>query len=219
MCCSRYLVAFLRIPIRRLGFLCFFAATPGMGQTFSFTGGGGAIADNAATIFTLNMTGDLVIESLRLDVTHLTHGSPSDLDIILVSPRGESIRIMSDRGSSSGVTDVDLTFLDGAPGVLDDVAAVVSGSYKPDGLVTGADSGFATFEGQPGCCDAWVLIVIDDMLNGSAGQLESFTLSGGTGAVTLVPAVSEWGLAMMTLLIFTSGTLLLRRRALVGSLA
>ena len=161
-----------------------------MGKTFSFTADGGAIADHAVTIFTLNMTGDTVIESLRLEITHLTHDSPDDLVIILVNPFGEGILIMSDRGNSGGITNVDLTFIDDAPDVLDNVAAVVSGNYKPDGLAKGVDSGLATFEGQPGCCDSWVLIVIDDTSNGNAGQFESFTLSGGVPEAAPVPTAS-----------------------------
>ena len=187
-------------------------ALPAIGQNFSFTGQGGVIVDSNVTIFSLQMKGDIVIESLRLEITNLTHDSPDDLDIFLLDPFGGSILVMSDRGNSGGITNVDLTFIDDASGVLDNVAAVVSGSYKPDGLATGVDSGLATFEGQPGCCNAWLLIVTDDTSNGNAGQFDSFTLSGGFPDGPVVPTASVWSLITMTLLTLSAGTLILRRR-------
>src|SRR6185503_1794692 len=119
----------------------------------------------------------------------LSHTYPDDLDILLVGPAGQKVVLMSDAGGGTDISNVTLTFDDGAASSLPDSAAIVSGSYKPTDFVTGdifpspAPAGpygtaLSAFNGlNPN--GAWSLYVLDDEVNDggsiSAGWSLQFT--------------------------------------------
>ena len=63
----------------------------------------------------------------------ITHECPSDLDVLLVSPEGQAVMLMSDNAICNSVDDVDITFDDEAFVLLpsEGSAPLVSGSYHP----------------------------------------------------------------------------------------
>ena len=73
------------------------------------------------------------ISQLRVTLLGLRHSFPDDLDIALVGPTGQAIKLMSDAagGGANELSGVDLTFDDFAPGFLPDNGFIVSGSYRP----------------------------------------------------------------------------------------
>lgn len=148
---------------------------------FSFTNDDGltAIADDDLTIFTLTMPPEiLVIESFQFEITNLSHTHPADLDIWLLSPFNTDIRIMGDSGNGFAVEGVDLTFSDASEVLLPDDGQIVSGTYKPAGLASGRDGGFADLlQSNGGWPLPWTLIVVDDDPVGT-GDFGSFTFSG-----------------------------------------
>ncbi len=147
-------------------------------EQFDFTAPGGAIPDNGVGVFPLFFTTEVPdIQSIELEILGLTHDSPWDLDIYLIHPRGPTIEIMTDRGDQVAIQGVDLTFSDGGVGIPPELAEILPGTYLPEGLSSGADSGFDTFVGLSGGTDAWILLMIDDDRNLS-GSFESYRLSG-----------------------------------------
>ncbi|WP_377320957.1 hypothetical protein ACFJIY_17915 [Pimelobacter simplex] len=68
------------------------------------------------------------------------HTYPDDLDILLVSPAGASVVLMSDVCSSADLVGVNLRFDDSAAAALPDGSACVSGSYKPSNQDDGPDA-------------------------------------------------------------------------------
>ena len=54
------------------------------------------------------------ITKVTATLAGLTHSFPSDLDILLVGPSGDAVMLMSDAGGGFGVTNLTLTFDDGA---------------------------------------------------------------------------------------------------------
>jgi subtilisin-like proprotein convertase family protein len=69
-----------------------------------------------------------VISNLKVTITGLSHNAPADIDILLVSPNGKGLILMSDTGGSTPAANADLTFDDAAPTTL---SSVVTGTYKP----------------------------------------------------------------------------------------
>jgi Ca2+-binding RTX toxin-like protein len=61
----------------------------------------------------------------------LTHDFPDDVDMLLVSPNGQRLVLMSQAGDGDSVSNVVLTFDDAAPGLLPNESQITSGSYKP----------------------------------------------------------------------------------------
>jgi subtilisin-like proprotein convertase family protein len=108
----------------------------------------------------------------------LTHTFPGDIDVLLVGPGGQKVILMSDVGGGTDVTNVTLTFEDGAPPAS--LSALVSGTFAPTNSGTGdtfpapapaAPYGalLSAFNGvNPN--GTWQLFVVDD----AGGDLGSF---------------------------------------------
>jgi hypothetical protein len=117
------------------------------------------------------------ILSIELELTGLTHTHPEDLDIYLISPFGETVEIMTDKGDGIALVNATLIFNDlGAQLPADGVALTNGATYRPEGL-DNLIGGMNTYVGSSGGTDAWELIIIDDAA-GDQGFLTSYTLRG-----------------------------------------
>jgi subtilisin-like proprotein convertase family protein len=139
-----------------------------------------------SSITVSGMTG--VISNLRVTVTGLSHGFPQEVDVLLVSPNGRSLILLSDAGTSS-INNVNLTFDDSAAGGVSQTS-VTSGTYKPtnysDGLFENGDAfpspaplrpyieqfspQLSSFNGFNPNGD-WRLLVTDDTGNSNSGMI------------------------------------------------
>lgn len=139
-----------------------------------------------------NQTG--LVSKVAVTLNGLTHSFPDDLDILLVSPDGQKLMLMSDAGGAYAVSGVNIIFdQPGAP--LPDAAQIVSGTFRPSdyeagdslpGLAPSAPyaTTFAVFNGSAPN-GVWSLYVNDD----SAG--DSGSISGGWSlALTTVNTVN-----------------------------
>jgi uncharacterized repeat protein (TIGR01451 family) len=72
-----------------------------------------------------------VVSKTVVTITNLYHTRPSDIDMLLVSPAGGKVMVMSDVGGGYWVTNVTLTLDDAAPGSLPDAAPLTNGVFKP----------------------------------------------------------------------------------------
>jgi len=170
-------------------------ARAGGGIPFSYTAPGGAIPQHGTDMgfgnYPLFMNADdwsgvgpapasplPFLTSLELVLTDLTHTHPQDLDIYLISPFGESIEIMTDKGDGISVNGLDIVFSDLGSSLPDDGSGLGSGPYRPeDSTGPGSGTGFFRYFGNSGGTDAWELIIIDDA-GGDFGSLGSYTLRG-----------------------------------------
>jgi uncharacterized repeat protein (TIGR01451 family) len=119
----------------------------------------------------------------------LTHSFPDDLDVLLVSPSGEKVILMSDVGGAHGVSGVNLVFDDSSTTSLFDSAQISSSTNRPTDFETSDSlpsaparpysSSLTVFNGSnPN--GAWKLYINDDT-GGDSGNI-----SGG------------WSLALTT---------------------
>jgi subtilisin-like proprotein convertase family protein len=122
------------------------------------------------------------VKHLAVTLDGLSHSFPDDVDILLVSPAGITLKLMSDCGgnASQKLTNVVLTFTDTAATPLPDASRIGTGTYRPTdyGAVdpflppapqaTPATS-FAPFIGTDPNGD-WSLFVVDDQ-GGDAGAI------------------------------------------------
>jgi len=123
------------------------------------------------------------LTSINVTITNLSLTYASDVDILLVSPTGEAIMLMSDAGDASSIDNAILGFDDAEPNSLPESAPVVTGVYKPtnygasDNMPPPAPQGpyvttLATFNGSiPN--GIWSLYVVDD------AQIDTGNISGG----------------------------------------
>lgn len=70
------------------------------------------------------------IESLAVTLIGVSHQWSQDLDVLLVGPGGQKSLLMSYTGGSESISNVRLTFQDGAP-ALPQTARITSGTYRP----------------------------------------------------------------------------------------
>ena len=157
-----------------------------------------------ATITLENVPGTIIDIKLRL--LGLTHTSPDDLDIMLVSPDGQAVLVMSDAGGSgvsNNVSGLDLTFDTTSQTPLPDETPIQPARYEAtDYDTTGGDSdafgatapspnsdSMADFLGGDPNGD-WRLFVRDDDTNNDVGRLTNGwslrveTTNSGPTAVT-----------------------------------
>jgi Bacterial Ig domain len=136
---------------------------------------------------TINVSG-LSGEVLGVTATlnGFSHAFADDVDILLVGPGGQSVLLMSDAGGSIDVSDLTLTFEDGAT-ALPDFGPLVSGTFAPTNFGEGDTfpapaplapygTALSDFNGtNPN--GTWSLFVADDVA-GDVGSIASgFTLT------------------------------------------
>src|SRR5437867_3849426 len=76
------------------------------------------------------------IEKVTVTLTGLTHNYPVGLNVVLVSPAGKQVLLMSHAGGAGSLNGVNLTFDDSASSFLPPASPnsqIVSGTYKPTG--------------------------------------------------------------------------------------
>ena len=135
-----------------------------------------------ASINVAGMNG--TVSKITVTLSGLAHTNPDDLDILLSSPDGRRVLLMSDAGGGGDLTGVNLTFDDAATAALSNNGQIVSGTFMPtnfggnDVLSVPAPAGpyadpplLSTFNGATPNGD-WSLWVFDD-LSGNSGQLAS----------------------------------------------
>jgi subtilisin-like proprotein convertase family protein len=152
-----------------------------------------------STILVSGMTG--TITKVTVTLTGVTHAGPQDIDVLLVSPSGQTVILMSDNGGVNDISGVNLTFDDAAAASLpDNTAGIVTGTFKPSNFDDGDPAGgdvfpapapggpygatLATLTGDPN--GTWSLHVIDDAAN-DPGTITGWTLditTTGGGAPT-----------------------------------
>jgi uncharacterized repeat protein (TIGR01451 family) len=82
-----------------------------------------------ATINLSGLTGR--VNHATMTLHGLAHSFPHDIDVVLVSPAGTNVLVMSHTGGGYPVANVNLTFDDAAPGTLPNYDPIISGTYKP----------------------------------------------------------------------------------------
>jgi hypothetical protein len=63
---------------------------------------------------TINVSGLPAVWRLTVTINGMTHGWPDDIDMLLVSPEGQKVMLMSDAGNGYPVTNVTIAFADDA---------------------------------------------------------------------------------------------------------
>ena len=136
---------------------------------------------------TINVSGlQGVIAKLEVTLKGLSHTWPDDIDILLVGPAGQRMRLMSDIGGSIPVTNITLLLSDVGLTNLPDQGPLVSGTFKPtnigskDTFPSPAPSSpynadLSAFAGLLGNGD-WSLYVVDDG-RGDKGSIQAWNLT------------------------------------------
>jgi subtilisin-like proprotein convertase family protein len=95
----------------------------------------GAATPYPSTINVSGLTG--AITDVNVTLTNVDHLNPDDIDILLVSPSGKSIVLMSDAGGTTDLVGVNITLDDAAAIQLPDSTVITSGSYRPANFGSG----------------------------------------------------------------------------------
>jgi subtilisin-like proprotein convertase family protein len=71
------------------------------------------------------------VTSITVTLSNITHSYPTDLDLLLESPSGRTVMLMSDCGGGADVDGLTLTFRDDATLKLPDAVALEAGVFRP----------------------------------------------------------------------------------------
>lgn len=139
----------------------------------------GAGAPYPSPITVAGLPNNAIIKSVVLK--GVRHSFPDDLDIIIQSPTGTNVVLMSDVGGSADATGQSYTFDDAAAGLMADGAFNATGTYRPTnigasdtypspiGAITQGTPTLSSITGDPN--GVWNLYVAD----GFAGDIGSLT--------------------------------------------
>lgn len=145
---------------------------------------------------TINVTGIVgTVSQVTVTLSNLSHTFPDDIDVLLVSPSGHKIVLMSDAGggSANAITNRTITFDDFAANNLSDSTLISSGTYKPTDYIANDtfpvpapagpyDSTLSALDGtNPN--GTWSLYVADDLFfnSGSIAQGWSLAITSSSG--------------------------------------
>ena len=139
------------------------------------------------------------ITDVNVTLTDLDHTSPDDLDVLLVSPRGDSVILMSDACGITDLVNVDLTFdHQAAAAIGDSTSCAAGGSFSPADHPTSSDTWPVDFPGPhttsltdfngENPLGTWQLFVRDDA-GLDTGVIDAWSLDITTGPfVAKLPA-------------------------------
>ena len=115
-------------------------------------------------------------------INGISHTWGNDVDIVLQSPTGQNVVLMSDIGGTVAIPNATYTFVDGSP-AMNANAANPTGTYSPTnngatddwpapgpGTITQATPTLASFGNTANVNGAWKLFVFDDV-GGDAGSI------------------------------------------------
>jgi T5SS/PEP-CTERM-associated repeat protein len=151
-----------------------------------------------------------VITGATVTLSNLSHTFPTDLDILLVSPAGQKVMLMSDAGGGGAIVGARLTFDDSAGTLLPEPAQILTGTYRPTNYAPGDampgpapgppySTNLSSFHGS-NANGVWSLYINDDTA-GDGGSLVGWSVQLATdGGPFLDPSTFE----------FNGGTLITR---------
>ena len=157
----------------------------------------GPAAPYPATISVSGLVDSITNVTVRLN--GFSHTFPDDVDVLLTSPAGQRILLMSDTGGGAAAVGVNLAFNAAAVASLTDAGPTVSGIFlptnfvSPDGFPAPAPaapySGDLTTTYGPAAAQngVWSLFVFDDA-GGDVGSIASWSLEITTAAPVGGPA-------------------------------
>lgn len=177
------------------------SATTANGAAITIPGGAPSTTSGIASIYPNPITvGGLPASGVRVKSVQLNgmnHTFPSDIDILLQSPTGENVVLMSDVGGSTDLVNVNLVIDDAALLSLP-TTAITSGTYKPTnsgatdtwiapgpGSITQATPTLGSFAGNVN--GVWKLFVVDD-LGGDYGDMASWSITFEIPGAVWTPA-------------------------------
>ncbi len=135
------------------------------------------------------------VTAITVTLSNISHSHPTDLDVLLQSPSGRTVVLMSDCGGGADVNGLTLTFRNDAPLKLPDSVALTSGAFRPTDFGVNGDqlplpAPQRPFTGRALSALAaesvngvWRLWVADDS-DGDAGSIGGWSISltrAGTG--------------------------------------
>jgi subtilisin-like proprotein convertase family protein len=80
-----------------------------------------------------------LLARVRVTLSDFSHTAPDDFDVLLVSPTGQKIKLMSDVGGTTGVTHQSYSFIEPAVAFMPHGTALASGTFKPTEFETAQD--------------------------------------------------------------------------------
>jgi subtilisin-like proprotein convertase family protein len=130
---------------------------------------------------------DGLVTAVRVGIEGLSHGTPMNLDVFLVSPDGKVALLMSDAGRTYRVSSTSLLFDDSASSAIPETTAIVPGRYRPANYqssdVEAPPAGSVGPIGNNlnalaanGANGEWKLYVVDDHA-GDTGSIASWSIS------------------------------------------
>lgn len=165
------------------------AVTTPLGGTITIPAGAPTTTSGVASPYpAIISVGGLPPAGVRVksvNINGISHTFPGDIDMLLQSPTGTNVILMSDRGGGTDINNINLVFDDAAAAILP--TTIVGGTYRPTntagpdnfpapgpGSVTNVNPTLSTFTGNLN--GTWNLFV-NDQVGGDVGSITSWSIT------------------------------------------
>lgn len=130
-------------------------------------------------------------------LTNVTHTFPDDFDILLVSPTGKKVILMSDAGGGFAISGLNITFDDSAASFLPDNGQITDGVYRPSNYVNSPVDSTSTNDvfAAPAPAGPYGSTLADFVGENPNGDWKLFVMDDQTGNVG---TVGGWSLSLVT---------------------
>lgn len=143
-----------------------------------------------------------IVQKVTATLRGFSHGWPDDVDVLLASPSGTNVMLMSDCGGGNSRNGITVTFDVAAADSVPDSGAIASGTYKPTNIDTTSDNLPAPAPAGPfgKTLDVfnganpngnWLLYIRDDNAMDGGSVTQGWTLSITTSNLSYVTGASN----------------------------
>ncbi len=143
-----------------------FITLANVSPVYAYAGPPVAIVDLTTVVASFVVSDVRLIQDINVKIGSITHTWDGDLDIFLVAPNGTRVQLSTDNGGS-GDNFTDTVFDDAAAASITTGAAPMTGTFRPEGLLS-------TLNGIP-ANGTWTLEVADDA-NADVGFINAWEI-------------------------------------------
>ncbi len=171
-------------------------ATSVTGSSSTITGVDVGPALTYPSVITVSGQAGTVLKA-TVTLSNVTHTFPDDLDILLVSPSGHKVLLVSDVGGGFALSGVNITLDDSAASSLPDSGVITDGVYKPSNYLNAPTDPLSTNDvfAAPAPAAPYAAKLAELVGTNPNGQWSLYVMDDQTGNVG---AISGWSLSLVT---------------------
>jgi uncharacterized repeat protein (TIGR01451 family) len=171
-------------------------ATKIVGSATTITGVDSGAALTYPSIITVSGVSGTILKA-TITLSNVSHTFPDDFDILLVSPSGNKVLLVSDVGGGFAINGVNITLDDNAASSLPDSGTIADGVYKPSNYLNSPVDPLSTNDvfAAPAPAGPYAAKLADLVGSSPNGQWKLYVMDDQAGNLG---SIGGWSLSLVT---------------------